>query len=111
MKKTLHILLATTVFAICPLRANDADSVSAKIGERLREIDVAAALKLYERVQSESNAVRFKLYMLEVRDEVDNSETRDKQIKTLTTQLAKLKARAEELRTSIPKIGLGAGAE
>ncbi len=104
MKSRLLILLCVATFSIFPLWAADSEATSASIEQRLRETDLAIALRQYERVRMEAFEARLQLDLLDSQAEMSQDE-RKKRWVLLDKRDAILRERAQEIRQSILKLG------
>jgi hypothetical protein len=107
MKTTLLIVLSVSLFSVCPLRGADPENNPPKVEQRLREVDLAIALKQYERVRMEEFDLSLKLESLQTDGEGQNPEARKKQERILLNKIAGLHQRGDELRELILKLGNG----
>ena len=104
MKNKLSLFLCVAMLSVIPVWAGDNETKPVSIEQRLRETDVALALRQYERVRMEAFEVRLQLDLLDTQSEMSEDERKKREV-LLKKRDIMLHERAHELRQTILKLG------
>lgn len=98
------ISAALLLFAAVPVQGDACcEDKAASIEQRVREIDVAVALRTYEQIQTEMTKAQLQWRLMETDFELDDAE-RAKQVQGLRRRLENLSAFAQEIRMKLQEM-------
>jgi hypothetical protein len=105
MKKLLSFLLLAAACSLTSIRADDCcANTEATAQQRLRDIDLNIALKMYEQIQTERAKAELQLVLVETDSDAPETE-RKKRIDQLRNRVEILKVHADQARARVLDLG------